>query len=147
MGNYGDTVRVGDEFRRVVDDTGRHGAAGVAGRVFRLSSGFAVPETRDTALGFTGRTLKTAALTGTLANPAGRNAQGDTKTEAPITSTTGSGDTSTLKVSIVVPDSGAITSITVTTTATGFVPGDTIVFAAVGDGTTAGDYASFSYVF
>merc|ERR1711871_922334 len=50
--NYGDTIRVGDEFRRVVDDTGRHYAAGAPGKIFRLSSGFAVPATRDTVLGF-----------------------------------------------------------------------------------------------
>merc|ERR1711871_1745120 len=50
--NYGDTIRVGDEFRRVVDDTGRHYATGAPGKIFRLSSGFAVPKTRDTILGF-----------------------------------------------------------------------------------------------
>merc|ERR1711871_412804 len=50
--NYGDTIRVGDEFRRVVDDTGRHYATGAPGKIFRLSSGFAVPATRDTVLGF-----------------------------------------------------------------------------------------------
>merc|ERR1711871_1261436 len=48
--NYGDTIRVGDEFRRVVDDTGRHESS--AGKIFRLTSGFAVPKTRDTVLGF-----------------------------------------------------------------------------------------------
>merc|ERR1711968_263707 len=48
--NYGDTIRVGDEFRRVVDDTGRHESS--AGKIFRLTSGFAVPKTRDTILGF-----------------------------------------------------------------------------------------------
>merc|ERR1711871_509753 len=48
--NYGDTIRIGDEFRRVVDDTGRHESS--AGKIFRLTSGFAVPKTRDTILGF-----------------------------------------------------------------------------------------------
>merc|ERR1711968_322407 len=48
--NYGDTIRIGDEFRRVVDDTGRHESS--AGKIFRLTSGFAVPKTRDTVLGF-----------------------------------------------------------------------------------------------
>jgi hypothetical protein len=49
--NYGDTIRVGDEFRRIVDDTGRHTTTGGVGKIFRLTSEFADPTTRDTILG------------------------------------------------------------------------------------------------
>lgn len=49
--NYGDTIRIGDEFRRIVDDTGRHGSTGT-GKIFRVTSEFSIPETRDTILGF-----------------------------------------------------------------------------------------------
>merc|ERR1711871_133463 len=56
--NYGDTIRVGDEFRRIVDDTGRHlGVTASPGKTFRLTSEFAVKEVRDTILGFASTAL------------------------------------------------------------------------------------------
>merc|ERR1711968_125982 len=143
--NYGDTIRVGNEFRRVLDDTGRHfdGSDAEPGKIFRLSSGFAVPETRDTILGFKTKSttgiLATSDLTGTL--PAITGGAAGTTTGASFSGGSGSG----LVVDVVVADATSLTKITVTSGGSGYQTGDVLTFATVGDGTTGGDYATFQY--
>merc|ERR1711871_776614 len=143
--NYGDTIRVGNEFRRVLDDTGRHfdGSDAEPGKIFRLSSGFAVPETRDTILGFKTKSttgiLATSDLTGTL--PAITGGAAGTTTGASFSGGSGSG----LVVDVVVADATSLTKITVTSGGSGYKTGDVLTFATVGDGSTAGDYATFQY--
>merc|ERR1711968_5937 len=135
--NYGDTIRVGNEFRRVVDDTGRHfdGSDAEPGKIFRLSSGFAVPVTRDTILGFQSHSTILAAtsdLTGTL--PA---ITGGVAGTASVSPSGGSG--SGLSVAVVVADATTLTKITVTNTGSGYQTGDVLTFAA------SGNYDSFTY--
>merc|ERR1719498_2259612 len=107
--NYGDTIRVGDEFRRVVDDSGRYrSGSNKDGLIFRLTSGFAVPETRDTVLGFnsmltTFGTLATGDLTGFL--PTIGSATAGTSTGETPSGGSGSG----LTASVEVTDAPAIT--------------------------------------
>merc|ERR1711968_413653 len=135
--NYGDTIRVGNEFRRVVDDTGRHfdGSDAEPGKIFRLSSGFAVPVTRDTILGFKTHSTILAAtsdLTGTL--PA---ITGGVAGTASVSPSGGSG--TGLSVAVVVADATTLTKIQVTNTGSGYQTGDVLTFPA------SSNYDSFTY--
>merc|ERR1711871_1896536 len=230
--NYGDTIRVGDEFRRVEHDAGSYGApiqslptasitiaGGVAGtktgvqptttqassgltvdivvkdddeltsitvtaagsgyevgqeltfaavtgtpaynefkytltagdfgantgKIFRLSSGFAVPETRDTVLGFNPISplgnLKVAALTGTL--PSVTNGAAGSGATTGVSPSGGSG-TGLVASVVVKADNSAVESITVTSGGSGYHVGDVLSFAAVQTGGTA-KYDAFTY--
>merc|ERR1711968_23856 len=50
-----------------------------------------------------------------------------------------------LVVDVVVADATSLTKITVTSGGSGYKTGDVLTFATVGDGSTAGDYATFQY--
>ena len=90
-----------------------------------------------------GQTIKTGAVSGTLPAITGGHAATGTTSEASISGGSGSGlvvDVKTLN-----GNATALESITVTTAGSGYEAGDVIIFSAVGDGSTAGDYASFNY--
>merc|ERR1711871_1706251 len=64
-----------------------------------------------------------------------------TTTGASFSGGSGSG----LVVDVVVADATSLTKITVTSGGSGYKTGDVLTFATVGDGSTAGDYATFQY--
>merc|ERR1711968_406469 len=120
-----------------VNGTGRHfdGSDAEPGKIFRLSSGFAVPVTRDTILGFKTHSTILAAtsdLTGTL--PA---ITGGVAGTASVSPSGGSG--TGLSVAVVVADATTLTKIQVTNTGSGYQTGDVLTFPA------SSNYDSFTY--
>merc|ERR1711871_1320679 len=117
---------------------------GNSGKIFRLSSGFAVPETRDTVLGFnsisTLGNLAASALTGTL--PGITNGAAGSGATTGVSPSGGSG--TGLVASVAVTDGTTLASVTVTAGGSGYHVGDVLSFAAVQTGGTA-KYDAFTY--